>query len=46
LVKLRQYFIDNNLAHGNPIWTTCIVTLDIENVKINVKFKYKPLILD
>lgn len=44
LVKLRQYFIDNNLTNGNPIWTGCIVTVDIEKAKINIDFKYEPFI--
>lgn len=44
LKELRQYFIDNNLTNGNPIWTGCIVTVDIEKAKINIDFKYEPFI--
>ncbi|WP_392558684.1 hypothetical protein [Orbus mooreae] len=42
LVKLRQYFIDNNLTNDQPIWTDCMATVDIENSKISIEFKYEP----
>ena len=44
LVKLRQYSIDNNLTNGLPAWVGCIVTVDIENTKIDIEFKYEPFI--
>ncbi|XKM13541.1 DUF600 family protein [Orbaceae bacterium ac157xtp] len=44
LIKLKQYTIDNNLTNGHPIWIGCIVTVDIENSKINIEFKYEPFI--
>jgi len=44
LVRLRQYTLDNNLTNGNPVWIGCIVTVDIENAKINIDFKYEPFI--
>lgn len=44
LKKLKQYTLDNNLTNGQPIWTGCIVTIDIENAKINVEFKYESFI--
>lgn len=44
LVKLRQYSIDNNLTNGLPAWVGCIVTVDIENAKIDIEFKYEPFI--
>lgn len=44
LLELKQYTLDNNLSNGYPIWTGCIVTVDIENSKINIDFKYEPFI--
>lgn len=46
LVKLRQYYTDNNLTNGQPAWVGCIVTVDIENSKIGIDFKYEPFIND
>ena len=42
--KLRQYYIDNNLTNGLPAWIGCIITVDIENAKIDFEFKYEPFI--
>ncbi|WP_392551199.1 hypothetical protein RHO14_06800 [Orbus wheelerorum] len=44
MLELKKYTIDNNLTNGNPIWVGCIVTVDIENAKINIEFKYEPFI--
>lgn len=44
LIELKRYTLDNNLTNGHPIWTGCIVTVDIENSKINIEFKYEPFI--
>ena len=38
--ELRQYYIDNGL----PAWRGCIISVDIENAKINFEFKYEPFI--
>jgi len=42
--KLRQYYIDNNLTNGLPAWIGCIITVDIENAKIDFEFKYERFI--
>ena len=42
--ELRQYYIDNNLTNGLPAWIGCIITVDIENAKIDFEFKYEPFI--
>lgn len=42
--ELRQYCIDNNLTNNQPAWIGCIVTVDIENAKISIDFKYEPFI--
>ncbi|WP_392563855.1 hypothetical protein RHO13_11575 [Orbus wheelerorum] len=44
LIELKKYTLENNLTNGNPIWTGCIVTVDIEKLKINIDFKYEPFI--
>lgn len=44
LIELKKYTLDNNLTNGNPIWIGCIITVDIENSKINIEFKYEPFI--
>ena len=41
---LRQYYIDNNLTNGLPAWIGCIITVDIENAKIDFEFKYERFI--
>lgn len=40
LVKLKHYFIDNNLTNGQPIWNDCEVTVDLEKNKIHIDFQY------
>ena len=42
--ELRQYYIDNNLTNGLPVWIGCIITVDIENAKIDFEFKYERFI--
>ena len=41
---LRQFYIDNNLTNGLPAWRGCIITVDIENAKIDFEFKYERFI--
>ncbi|MFJ9990785.1 hypothetical protein ACIQSO_08600 [Pseudomonas putida] len=40
LVQLRSYFVMNGLCVGGKSWSGCAVTLDVENVKINIEYKY------
>ena len=42
--ELRQFYIDNNLTNGLPAWRGCIITVDIENSKIDFEFKYERFI--
>ncbi|AJA45706.1 hypothetical protein C7375_109101 [Frischella perrara] len=42
--ELRQYYIDNNLTNGLSAWRGCIITVDIENAKIDFEFKYERFI--
>ena len=42
--ELRQFYIDNNLTNGLPAWRGCIITVDIENAKIDFEFKYERFI--
>ena len=42
--ELRQYYIDNNLTNGLPAWRGCIITVDIENAKIDFEFKFERFI--
>ena len=42
--ELRQYYIDNNLTNGLPVWRGCIITVDIENANIDFEFKYERFI--
>ena len=42
--ELRQFYIDNNLTNGLPAWIGCIITVDIENTKIDFEFKYERFI--
>ena len=44
VTELRQYYIDNNLTNGLPAWRGCIITVDIENAKIDFEFKYERFI--
>jgi len=39
-VKLRHYYIENNLTNGRPAWHGCEVTLDVEKMKLSIDFRY------
>ncbi|REF26078.1 hypothetical protein BDD26_0650 [Xenorhabdus cabanillasii] len=41
LVSLRQFFVDNIHSEQPPHWSGCIVTVDVEKMKLNVDFKYE-----
>lgn len=40
LVQLRNYFAENGLFKNGVIWSGCVITLDVEKVKITIDFKY------
>ncbi|WP_323837809.1 immunity protein YezG family protein [Photorhabdus africana] len=41
LVELRIYLLDNFKSEKPPFWHSCVITLDIEKVKLNVNLKYE-----
>ncbi|WP_338883097.1 MULTISPECIES: hypothetical protein [Xenorhabdus] len=41
LIMLRKYYAENNLTNGQPVWYGCLVTVDLEKMKINIDFKYE-----
>lgn len=40
LVKLRDYYIQNNMTNGKVPWTGCDITVDIPAEKISISVKY------
>ncbi|WP_225816018.1 hypothetical protein [Photorhabdus antumapuensis] len=41
LAMLRKHYVENNLTSGRPVWYGCVVTVDLENMKIRIEFKYE-----
>ncbi|AYA39216.1 DUF600 family protein [Xenorhabdus nematophila] len=41
LVELRTYLLDAFKSEKPPFWHSCVVTLDVEKVKLNINFKYE-----
>jgi hypothetical protein len=40
LVELRKFYIKQNLTNGLPAWHGCLVTVDLERMKINFEYHY------
>lgn len=40
LVELKHYFNMNEMYMGRKRWSECVITLDVERIKIGIKFKY------
>ncbi|MBP2198989.1 hypothetical protein [Pantoea cypripedii] len=40
LVKMRDFYIQNNMTNGKPAWTACEITVDIPKGKININLQY------
>lgn len=40
LVKMRDFYIQNNMTNGKPAWISCEITVDIPAAKINISFQY------
>ena len=40
LVQLRRCFVLNGLCTDEKSWSGCTVSLDVENIKVNIEFKY------
>jgi len=41
LVELQNWYVENKLTSGLPVWCGCEVTLDLESMKININFSYE-----
>jgi hypothetical protein len=39
-VELRKIYIQNGMTSGCPIWSGCVITLDVAVSKLAVEFKY------
>jgi len=40
LVKMRDFYIENNMTNGKPAWTAYEITVDIPKEEININFQY------
>lgn len=40
LVKMRNFYIQNNMTNGKAAWTACEITVDIPEEKININLQY------
>lgn len=40
LVKLREYYLENKLTAGEPAWTGCVISLNVDEMKFGVEFIY------
>lgn len=40
LVELRRYYAEQGLTSGFPVWHGCLVTVDLEKMKINLEYRY------
>ncbi|MBF7995939.1 hypothetical protein [Rahnella laticis] len=41
LVKMRNFYIQNNMTNGKPAWTACEITVDIPEEKISINLQYE-----
>ncbi|MBP2851797.1 hypothetical protein [Dickeya oryzae] len=40
LVELRKFYVANNLTNGLPGWHGCVVTVNLEKMKIDLQYRY------
>jgi len=40
LVKMRDFYIQNNMTNGRQGWTACEITVDIPEEKISINLQY------
>jgi hypothetical protein len=40
LVKLREYFLANNLAAEGKPWSGCVITLDVNEMRFGIELNY------
>ncbi|EOM8399870.1 hypothetical protein, partial [Escherichia coli] len=43
LVKMRDFYIQNNMTNGKPAWIGCEIIVDIPEEKISINFQYDDL---
>lgn len=36
LKAFQQYFVDNDMTQGQPVWTHCTITVDVEQEAISI----------
>jgi len=41
LVELRDWYVANNLTTGQRAWVGCLISLDVQSMKIGIEFIYK-----
>jgi len=42
--RIKRYNVFLGIKSSTILWVGCIVTVDIENSKVNIEFKYEPFI--
>ena len=40
LITYKEFFLDNNMTNGKPIWSKCEIVVDIPAEKININLQY------
>lgn len=40
LIRMRGFYIQNNMTNGKPAWTSCEIIVDIPEEKISLNFQY------
>ncbi|HEN3637551.1 TPA: hypothetical protein U5E40_002178 [Yersinia enterocolitica] len=40
LVKMRNFYIQNNMTNGKPAWIGCEIAIDIPEEKISISLQY------
>lgn len=40
LAELRSFYATEGLTSGLPVWHGCLVTVDLEKMKINLEYRY------
>ncbi|WP_455853838.1 hypothetical protein [Pantoea endophytica] len=41
LVELRKFYLEQSLTNNLPVWHGCLVTVDLEKMKINLEYRYE-----
>ncbi|WP_312310813.1 hypothetical protein [Atlantibacter sp.] len=40
IVELKYYYLEHGLTNGRPAWHGCLVTVDLEEMKVNLDYRY------